>query len=90
MIITPSAPSFSARRLRRTTSRVSSAPVPISTGHAPRRLADDDLRHQRLLVIVEGQEFAGRAERDQPMDALRDLPIDEGAQRRDIDAAGLA
>ena len=79
---------FSARRLRRTTSRVSSAPVPINTGtHDPRRgrspsRRPEPSRHRRAT----GTRRSSRA--DQPVDPLLDLPFDKVPQRRGIDVAG--
>jgi len=85
MIITPSAPNLSARRLRRHDFAGVFRAGSDQHRHAARRCGDYRLSHQRFLVVVERQELAGRAERNPcPWHALPDLPINEAPQRFDI------
>ena len=53
--------------------------------HAPRRLVDDDARDLVALLVVQGQELAVAGERDQPVDALGNLEVDEPAQHGLVD-----
>jgi len=77
MTETPSTPSRSAMRVRRTASRVVSAPVPAYTGT---RFADVGHRrgdHFLLLALVECVELAVGAEHEDAVYALGDEVIDE-------------
>ena len=42
------------------------------------------------LIAGQGEELAGRAERDQAMDSIKDLELDKAPQRRLIDMPSIA
>ena len=56
-------------------------------GHAPPHLLHGDLHDAAMLGERHRRRFAGGAARDDEVDALVDLPVDEAAQRAFVDRA---
>src|SRR5207253_3504011 len=55
-------------------------------GHAARRLPHDGLDDLVALVVADRQRFTGAAERDEPVDSLGDLKLDQAAERGGVDS----
>ena len=48
--------------------------------HPATRLIDAPFNHELVLLVRQRRAFAGGADRNQPIGALGDLPVDQGAE----------
>ena len=70
-------------------SAVELAPVPAMTGTRPARMLDRRLDQQAMLLDVDRRRLAGRADDHDAGRAVRDVEIDELAQRGQVEGTAL-